>query len=312
MMTMPTRDARSLSKTADSPKVRSALSPRPPDPALPLRRRWALSVALAVGLPLALGWAVQRLGPGPHAPVRIELAFQPFGAPGGLAAAGAGSSRKPGPAVAPGRASAVAAAPPASAPGALAPSAAPAQALVPALPAPVRAEPVAAPALVASAPLVPASLLPPPHPSARVSASAESHVPPGTAPAVSGGRGTGAPGTAGLGLAVGNSAGGVPGTGAAGGSVAPEALDAGFGLAAPVRLPYPVAALASGQAGQARIEMEIEPSGRVARVTVLDETAGWGFGDAARQGYLGARFTPPTVRARPVRVVLRKTIEFQP
>jgi TonB family protein len=95
-------------------------------------------------------------------------------------------------------------------------------------------------------------------------------------------------------------------------TVGPEALDSGFGLAVPVRLPYPPAALARGQAGRARIEMEIEPTGRVARVTVLDETAGWGFGDAARQGYVRARFTPPTVQARPVRVLLRKTIEFLP
>jgi TonB family protein len=134
----------------------------------------------------------------------------------------------------------------------------------------------------------------------------------GAGAAGAGATGTGAPGASPAGT--GAPGAGISGTGAGntGGSVGPEALDGGFGLALPVRLPYPPAALARGQAGRARIEMEIEPSGRVARVTVLDETAGWGFGDAARQGYVRARFTPPTVNARPVRVLLRKTIEFRP
>jgi TonB family protein len=58
--------------------------------------------------------------------------------------------------------------------------------------------------------------------------------------------------------------------------------------------------------------VEIEATGSVARVTVLDETGRWGFGAAAQRAYAAARFTPPRIAGRPVRVVLRKTIEFEP
>jgi TonB family protein len=326
---MPTRDARGLSKSATlkvtamrrgvPPGAGPALSARPPDPALPAPWRWALSAALAVGVPVLLGWAAQRLGPGPHAPVRIELTLQTVGGSGGPAAAGAHRGGIAAPGNAPRDEQAFAISNRSRAPRASPGNAAPA--LEPALGALDAAHPDAAPAPASPAvrdsrhPLA-AAAVPPDSLAAQPVSTRSGRGDSGAAnpagPSV-GGLSAGGPSTGGP------SAGGTaaPGLGARGldgarQTVGPEALDSGFGLAVPVRLPYPPAALARGQAGRARIEMEIEPTGRVARVTVLDETAGWGFGDAARQGYVRARFTPPTVQARPVRVLLRKTIEFLP
>jgi TonB family protein len=79
-----------------------------------------------------------------------------------------------------------------------------------------------------------------------------------------------------------------------------------------VRPIYPPAALRLRLSGVARIEVEVDPRGRVRRVTVLEETGRWGFGEAARDAFAAARFTPPRLQGRPVRVLWHKTVIFQP
>lgn len=89
-------------------------------------------------------------------------------------------------------------------------------------------------------------------------------------------------------------------------------LDAGFALRRPVRPGYPPLAKRLGKRGRVRLELGIDTEGRVYRVNVRQETGGWGFGAAAAAAYRQARFTRPTVRGRPVRVLWRKTIIFRP
>lgn len=91
-----------------------------------------------------------------------------------------------------------------------------------------------------------------------------------------------------------------------------EALDAGFRLLSRGPLTYPSRARRLSRGGEARVEVAVDPAGRVSGVTVLHETRGWGFGDAAREAYAQARFTPPTVGGRPVHVRWRKTLRFKP
>jgi TonB family protein len=91
-----------------------------------------------------------------------------------------------------------------------------------------------------------------------------------------------------------------------------EALDAGFRLLSRGPLTYPGRARRLSRGGEARVEVGVDPTGRVSGVTVLHETRGWGFGEAARAAYAQARFTPPTVNGRPVHVRWRKTLRFQP
>lgn len=89
-------------------------------------------------------------------------------------------------------------------------------------------------------------------------------------------------------------------------------LDAGFGLLRAVWPAYPALAKRLGKAGRVRLELGIDPQGRVYRVNVVDEISGWGFGPSAESAYRNARFTRPTVGGRPVRVLWRKTVIFRP
>jgi TonB family protein len=91
-----------------------------------------------------------------------------------------------------------------------------------------------------------------------------------------------------------------------------EALDPGFSLLTPVEMAYPDAARRARKAGRVRLEVEIGPDGRVLAVHVVEATPGWGFAVAARSAYEGARFSPPRRHGRPVRVLWRKTLLFQP
>jgi TonB family protein len=91
-----------------------------------------------------------------------------------------------------------------------------------------------------------------------------------------------------------------------------DELDAGFRLVAPVRPSYPVRARRLARPGLVELEVEVAPDGRVARIEVLAESRGWGFGAEARRAFAAARFTPPTVAGRPVRVLWRRTLHFRP
>jgi TonB family protein len=101
---------------------------------------------------------------------------------------------------------------------------------------------------------------------------------------------------------------------AAGGlpAVAAESLDPGFALVSDVRLDYPESARRARKAGHVRLELEVGPDGRVLAVRVLEATPGWGFEAAATGAYGQARFSPPRWQGRPVRVLWRKTLLFQP
>lgn len=94
--------------------------------------------------------------------------------------------------------------------------------------------------------------------------------------------------------------------------VAPTELDSGFALLQGGQARYPARARRLGRSGEARLEVEIDSDGTVRSVRVLKETGQWGFGQAARAAYEGARFSPPRAGGRPVRVVWRKTLRFTP
>ena len=64
--------------------------------------------------------------------------------------------------------------------------------------------------------------------------------------------------------------------------------------------------------GTVVVEIEVGTDGQVARIAVLQESKGWEFGKAARDAFATARFTPPTVNGRPVRVLWRKTLHVRP
>jgi TonB family protein len=89
-------------------------------------------------------------------------------------------------------------------------------------------------------------------------------------------------------------------------------LDPGFALVSGASLGYPEAARRARKGGQVRLELDVGPDGRVLAVRVLDATPGWGFAEAARAAYQKARFSPPRLQGRPVRVLWRKTLLFQP
>lgn len=322
MRSMPTRPSAALSKHAARPPGAS----HPPAPGWPAGLRWSASVALALGLPVLLALAAQRLGPGPHATLRIELALQPLGRGMGPGGSRAGSSADAGAGSASGqRPAALPVSPQPTATVSLLP-ALPGEPAVPPAPAPAPDPRAATPAVTVSTTVSVTALAPTPE-QPPVAARPPPPVPrkqldvvqpaPGPAARTAAAGSWSAAGTSATerrGRVPGDQAedGAETGTGRGAGTVRPEALDAGFGLAAPVRLAYPAEALAHGQGGRARIEVEIEPDGRVARVTVLEETGEWGFGAAARQAYARARFTEPRMAGSAVRVVLRKTIEFEP
>jgi len=94
--------------------------------------------------------------------------------------------------------------------------------------------------------------------------------------------------------------------------VTQEHLDPGFRLLKPVSPRYPTGAWQRRLSGRVRLAVEVDDRGAVRQVTILEETRGWGFGDAARAAYSSARFTPPTRQGQPVRVRWLKTLEFQP
>jgi protein TonB len=91
-----------------------------------------------------------------------------------------------------------------------------------------------------------------------------------------------------------------------------ETIDPGFTLVGAVTMPYPESARRARKAGRVRLEVEVGPDGRVMNVRVLEATPGWGFAEAARDAYEEARFSPPRWQGRPVRVLWRKTLVFQP
>jgi TonB family protein len=94
--------------------------------------------------------------------------------------------------------------------------------------------------------------------------------------------------------------------------VAPYQLDEGFGLIRAVSPEYPQRAKRLGKGGEVRVELAIAVDGNVERIRVLRESGGWGFGRSVRQAYRQARFSRPTVRGRPVRVLWRQTVIFRP
>lgn len=89
-------------------------------------------------------------------------------------------------------------------------------------------------------------------------------------------------------------------------------LDPGFRLLSVVRPRFPFLAWNLRKSGSVRLEVEINPQGGVERVVVLKETGDWGFGQSAMMAYQNARFSPPTIREKPVQVRWRKTIRFLP
>lgn len=91
-----------------------------------------------------------------------------------------------------------------------------------------------------------------------------------------------------------------------------QTLDAGFRLLTPIRPRYPEQARRLGRSGTVRLQLEVAPDGRVARMTVRDSEPGWGFGASVRAAFAQARFTPPTLHGRPVRVLWRQTLHFRP
>ena len=91
-----------------------------------------------------------------------------------------------------------------------------------------------------------------------------------------------------------------------------DELDAGFRLLAPVSPAYPERARRLARPGLVELELEVAADGRVTRIDVLAESRGWGFGAEARRAFAAARFTPPTVAGRPVRVLWRRTLHFRP
>ena len=94
--------------------------------------------------------------------------------------------------------------------------------------------------------------------------------------------------------------------------VSAQVLDPGFQQPEAGALKYPTAARRLKRQGRVRLAVEVDTTGNSVRVEILEETAGWGFGQAARQAYAGARFTPPTHQGRPVRVRWLKTVQFTP
>ena len=94
--------------------------------------------------------------------------------------------------------------------------------------------------------------------------------------------------------------------------VTPVQLDPGFRQVAGRSPRYPMGARRAGVVGEVQMELEIAPNGLVDRVEIVQETSGWGFGEAVRLAYLAARFSPPTMAGKPVRVRWRRTLRFSP
>ncbi len=95
-------------------------------------------------------------------------------------------------------------------------------------------------------------------------------------------------------------------------AVLPGRLDPGFRLIRAVLPVYPERARRLRKGGRVRVELSVNPDGRVGEITVSDESGGWGFADSVRAAYRAARFSPPTVGGRAVRVLWRKTLVFKP
>jgi len=94
--------------------------------------------------------------------------------------------------------------------------------------------------------------------------------------------------------------------------VTEKELDRGFRQIRQVYPRYPPRAFSRKQGGEVRVELEINARGEVSQVRILKETGQWGFGEAVSMAFLDARFTPPTMQGRPVRVLWRKTLRFAP
>jgi len=91
-----------------------------------------------------------------------------------------------------------------------------------------------------------------------------------------------------------------------------DRLDPGFEMQGRLSPRYPARALRNRRSGMVRLALDVNESGRVERVTVLEETPGWGFADAALAAAGQISFSPPTMQGRPVRVRWLKTLVFRP
>ena len=94
--------------------------------------------------------------------------------------------------------------------------------------------------------------------------------------------------------------------------VSPRQLDVGFRLVSGGNPHYPERARRASVAGEVYLELEIDPTGQVERLSISGKPTGWGFDEAVREAYIAARFTPPTVEGLPVRVRWLKKLRFSP
>lgn len=104
---------------------------------------------------------------------------------------------------------------------------------------------------------------------------------------------------------------GVP-RGGAGGSVREEALDLPLRLLRTPQPRYPEWLRRAGITGVVTVEFVVDTSGRVEmRSTEILEATRNEFADAVIRALRGARFSPGTVRGRPVRVKVRQDFRFR-
>ena len=88
-------------------------------------------------------------------------------------------------------------------------------------------------------------------------------------------------------------------------------LDDGFHLLEEVRPYYPPWARWRNESGWVELELFVDIEGRVRRLRLLNESNAL-FGEAAVVAWNRARFTPPTVKGKPVKVRWRQMIYFKP
>jgi protein TonB len=75
---------------------------------------------------------------------------------------------------------------------------------------------------------------------------------------------------------------------------------------------YPPIALRSGIEGRVILELFIDRTGRVQRITVLQENpSGRGFGEAAVRAFEGQRCSPAEANGEPVSVRYRYPVAFR-
>ncbi len=89
-------------------------------------------------------------------------------------------------------------------------------------------------------------------------------------------------------------------------------LDTGFRLLREVRPHYPAEARWRKISGWARLELLVNNEGQVVRIALLEKSGSVGFGRSALEAWGKARFTPPTMEGRAVRVRWRQMVYFRP